>query len=79
MGQLYFVLYTNEDGDVRLEALDRKTLLNRLKENYWGEAPSIRVLEEGQIVDVREKNGLYIIAGEAIIPRPKKVVEEWDV
>jgi hypothetical protein len=75
---MYYVISTSEDGDVSLESMSRETLLERLKENYWGDYP-IHKLEPGIGVGLQDSAGIYIIAGESVVPQPKQVVTEWDI
>jgi hypothetical protein len=78
---LYYVISTSEDGDVGIEAMTRDDLLERLAEDYWGgpEHTPVRQLKPGQRVDLRESHGIYIIAGENILPQPLEVVKTWTV
>lgn len=74
---MYYVICTNEDGEVSMTVLDRDTLLAHLKESYWGKLP-VRKLGPGNY-DLDADAGVVIIAGESVVPRPKEIVTEWDI
>ena len=75
---MYYIICTNEDGEPSLVAMNKETLLKNLNDNYWGDCPIYNALAEDD-VDLTERTGLYIIAGELVKPKAKKVVEEWDL
>lgn len=71
----YFVIYSSEDGKVRVNRFSKEELENRLNKNYWGDDP--KFLSEKD--DLAYSVGLMIIKGDLIAPQPKKVVEQWGV
>lgn len=71
----YFAIYSSEDGDISVTRLSKEELEARLDEDYWG--GGLKFLTAGD--DIEANTGLMIIKGEQVIPKPKKVVEAWEV
>lgn len=71
----YFVINTSEDGDVSLSVLTKEELEGRLNEDYWGRPKFLDASDR----DLREEDGLIIIRGKSIQPKPRTTVKEWEV
>ena len=78
MADAYFVIH-NSDGETKVDTLTREELTKRLNEEYYGDAPQF--LEElDKRSDTNYWLGAYlIIKGEIIIPKPVKVIEEYEL
>jgi len=80
MKKEYFVI-SNSDGDTTIEHLTKVELIERLgndeESNYWG--------AEGFVEDLSTNdtnywgNSILVIKGEIVIPKPKTVVETYEV
>jgi len=81
MDDKYYVIKAGENG-TRIEMLDKKTLQERLKEQFWGE---IEILSEIPGVKSQETdpnywgNVLIIIKGKIVIPVPEQKITKWVV
>ncbi len=79
---MYFVITTNEDGEPRLSVMEKGKLLEKMNPDDDGysemRADEIHTGINGS-VDLTARAGTYIIKGELVIPRPKKVVEAFEI
>ena len=74
----YFII-RNSDGDTRVTYIDKKELLLRLNENYYGENPVF--------LDEMPKNNdtnywgesVLIIKGEIVSPKEEKIVTKYNI
>lgn len=78
MKDIYFVIL-NSEGDTTVEALEKEELEERLSEGgYYGNIGFI----EDMIVDTDTNywgGKMLIIKGEIAVPKPKKIVEAWEL
>jgi len=76
MADTYFIIH-NGDGDTNVDVLTREELTKRLNEEYYGDVGFLREITE------KDTNywgdALLIIKGEIIIPKPVKVIEEYEL
>jgi len=72
----YFIIRCSEDG-ATVEAVDRDTLLSRVASGYYGTQETFRSVPN------RDPNywgdGLLVIKGHVVQPKPVQVVTEFDV
>jgi len=71
----YFVIRSNDEGEVSVAQMDRNELETRLNEYYWGD--DVQFLNPAD--DLRYNSGLIIIKGEVVRPKARQVVQEWEV
>ncbi len=83
-----FFVITNSDGSTFVDKLTEEELLNRLKPeesdgkgkgwfSYYGMPGFVEKLKESETNSWGNK--ILIIKGEIIVPKPKKIVEEYEV
>ena len=72
----YFVLTISEDGDVYLYEKTQEEVLEEIKD---GEIDPEDIGTEVPNGDVMSTSGTYIFKGELVVPKPKKVVEEYEL
>ena len=73
----YIVMVASEDG-FSIDAVSKETLLLRLANDYWGEK-EIGEKIPGETDPNYWGDQLVIIKGDVVVPRPKKVVEEYEI
>ena len=78
----YYVVYGDEDGDASLcehtkEEIN-EDLVEAQEEGYEDKYYS-GIPEGKRYIDVSNMNGKIIIKGKIVCPKPKKVVEEWEI
>lgn len=80
MSDLYYIISTGPDG-AHLTVMTKAKLEKALAEDYWGsDVLSKRLLAGNQTdTDLMATSGLLIIKGQSVVPRPKQVVETWEV
>lgn len=71
---IYYTICRNEDG-ISVENITAEELLSRLNSDFYGE--KINFLDENS--DFSYEEGLMIIRGECVKPKPIKVVKEWEL
>lgn len=71
----YFVVQTNDDGDVSLSVHTKTDLLGRLAEGYWSHIKS-QIRDQS---DLSAEVGTFIIKGKLVSPQPKQVVQMWEI
>jgi len=76
MMDTYFVISVNEDGEVRIETLNKQNLLHDLNEGFY-ENPASEI-ENTEIQEWRE-HSCVIIKGKIVVPKPVQVVREYEV
>ena len=82
---MYFIINSNEDGEVFLEALEREELLKRITPDedgctdYGGAEIWTGSLAPGKSLDLQAREGLFIIKGELVAPRVKEVVKVMEI
>lgn len=77
----YFVISSDEDG-TRVEPMDEATLKQRLNEKWWGDDAKFFdhvPRSKGCFIEGDEGTLLIIIKGEVVVPKAKKVVEEYEI
>lgn len=73
----YFIITTNEDGDVYFEKLSKDQVLAVLKEEP---DPSFSPDEDfDRFVNLTDSPKRILIKGEIIVPEPVEVVKEWKI
>ena len=76
----YFVIWTSDDGESYLGKFTKEELEKLLNDKHWGniviEDPSD---QHYQYINLSEQSKMYIIKGQAIIPKPLKIVERMEV
>ncbi len=80
MNDLYYIISTNEDG-ASLTVMTKEQLSEALATHRWGkERMSVPLLDGNEkSVDLAAKSGFLIIKGRPVVPRPKVVIETWEV
>lgn len=80
MSDLYYIIDTGPDG-AHLTVMTKAKLEKALADGDWGDdVMSKRLLAGNQTdVDLTAIEGMLIIKGQSIVPRPKQVVETWEV
>ncbi len=82
---MYFLVTTDEDGDVSLETVNKEELLRRLTPDADGyaELPAKSVRFEPSTGDcghdLQAKSGTFIIKGELVTPKPVEVVTAFEI
>jgi len=72
-----YIIIHNLYGDTMVESMDKKTLIERIKENYWG---NVDYLSEMPEPDTNYwGDSVLIIKGEVVIPEPIEKVVEYDI
>jgi len=72
---MYFFIHCSEDGDISVTQYNKEELLEIIKE--YGDIKYFEKLEE-EDPQCWGRNAL-IIKGEIATPKPKKVVEEYEI
>lgn len=78
----YFII-SNSDGNTTVEQVDKNTLLERIQPEegeeccYYGRVGFLNEINEGD-TDYWGDN-ILIIKGEIVTPKPKKVIETFEV
>ncbi len=80
---MYFIISTSEDGEPSLRVIEKEELIKDLTPHSDGHAdlPIKEVyveLPQGY-TDLSARAGTYIIKGELVVPKPKKVVETFEI
>ena len=75
---MYFVI-TNNDGNTLIRRYTRAQLEKNLDERYWGDIPVFKSTLSELDTNYWEEGSILIIKGEIAVPKPKKVVEEWEL
>ena len=78
----YFVITTNEDGDVYFRQMEKDELVEGLSPDKDGvaEIPAKEVRTEVKgFTALRDGPGIYIIKGKLVAPKPKKVITAFEV
>lgn len=78
MSDIYTVISVGDGASI--ERLTRAKLTERLNEKWWGDKRILdyRAFDNGAI-DLMATEGLFIIKGDCIMPKPKKVIETWEL
>jgi len=76
--QRYFVIH-NGEGDTTVDIMDHDELLVRLKEKYYGPNNFIERLASVESNTNYWGGKLLIIKGKVVVPKPKKVVETYEL
>lgn len=74
---MYFII-SNNDGDTYIETATKEQITKRLEEKYYGEEPMFKSDIERSDTNYWGDN-ILIIKGEIVVPKPKKVVETFEV
>jgi len=80
-----YIVIRAGDG-VTLERMGESALLKRLNEGYWGRGAYASktwtvemIAKSGNRVDLEEHEGLFIVRGDFVEPKPKQTVTEWTI
>ncbi len=80
---MYFIISTCEDGEPRISVMEKEELVENLTPDEDGVADlpieDVHVTLPQRRTDLCAKAGTYIIKGELVIPKPKKVVKTFEV
>jgi hypothetical protein len=78
MKEMYFII-SNPDGDTTVEAIEKKELIARLEDNYYGSGR----LPFPELPDENDTNywgeGFLIIKGSVVYPKAKEVITKFDI
>ena len=77
MNEKYYLIH-NEDGDTTVEELSKEELLERLKEEYYGEVDVIKEMPKERDTDYWNED-ILIIKGNIVSPIEKKIIMELDI
>lgn len=72
----YFIIGRNEDEPF-MSSMDKDELIKRLSENYWGNVKFMTEYPHG--LCEFPPYSIFIMKGEIVVPKPKKVVETYEV
>ncbi len=72
----YFILNSSEDGISINGPLTKEQVLDRLDENYYGE---VNFLNDIPNDFIDSGSGMVIIKGQIVLPKPKQVVQSYEV
>ena len=73
----YFLIHCSEDGDVSVTPYEKDDLLRAIKNKDYGPIEFMENINYGDPQYWGNKS--LIIKGEIVIPKPKKVVEEYEI
>jgi hypothetical protein len=73
----YFVVFGHEDG-VSINSVDKEEFLEDLKKGEYGRDPEI-YSSFPPYVEMECFIGLIIIKGNVVVPKPKQVVQEYEI
>lgn len=77
--EFYYVIRTGCNG-ASMERMTKKQLLKSLADKDWGdEGTATHVFDQRGCVDLTAHTGLTIVKGTIVTPRPKQVVETYEV
>ena len=75
----YYLIRSNDDGEVYVDVMDRETLLERLKdEGYYGPI-EFMAREPGNDPSYWGERQVLLIKGKAVVPQSVSRVTEFDV
>ena len=78
MKEMYFII-SNSDGDTTVEAIEKKELIKRLEDNYYG-GGRFPYPELPQETDTNYwGNGFLIVKGSVVYPKAKEVITKYDI
>jgi hypothetical protein len=75
----YVVICPTEDGEVYIESMSKETLEARLTARYWGESSFFTAIPDGLDAQEWDAEGLLILKATVVVPKPKTVVEAFEV
>lgn len=80
---MYFIISTDEDGDTGIRVIEKEELIKELTPYSDGHADlpikDVHVELPQGYTDLSARAGIYIIKGELVIPKPKKVVKTFEI
>jgi len=80
---MYFVITTSEDGEPSMCVKERDEIVKELTPDKDGyaelRAEEIYTELPERYIDLCAQSGTYIIKGELVIPKAKKVVETFEI
>lgn len=74
----YFIIAQTEDGINISEPLSKEEVLRRVEEKYYGNIPILNrmpLMIDSSLYD----NGLIIIKGDIVMPKPVQTVTKYDI
>jgi hypothetical protein len=84
MSDKYFVIYSSEDGDVSIEAMDKQQLMESISPDATGYSEmrpdEIKNSIDRDRVNLQEDGvGYYIIKGSLVTPKPVTTVTKYEI
>lgn len=76
---MFFLIHSNEDGDVRVDQMTRDELVARLNDNYWGDITFAASLDDLGSDPMYWGNKAVLIDGATVVPQPEQVITSWTV
>lgn len=73
----YLIIYCSQDGEHSIERISKEQLERRLNDKHYGDAPILEMNESR--VDFNTQYGVFIIKGEIVLPKPLKVIQQWEI
>ena len=73
---MYFVIH-NSDGETTVEKMSKEKLLERINDEHYGKVEFIDGI--GNNDTNYWGDDILIIRGEIVVPKPKKIVETYDI
>lgn len=74
---MFILILSNEDGETRIEQLERDVLLKRLNEGYWGDLEFVTDLEDVSNDPAYWGRRALLVEGQLVAPRPEQTVTSW--
>lgn len=76
----YFVIHSDEDGEVTISNFTEEELLKELEENTWETKGFITTISDTyQDLQNLDSDKLLIIKGEIVKPKPKNIVKSYEL
>lgn len=72
MNKKYIVLHADEDGDMNISYMTAK----EIKKDFLNEESLCTIFDN--LPNLGYNAGVLIIDGKIVVPKPKKIVKDWD-
>ena len=75
---MYYIIHCSEDGEISVSEFTEEKLLVELNDDYWGTNGFIEKIDSDNPQEW-DADKLLIIKGEIIKPKPKKIVDTYEL
>ena len=73
----YFII-SNSDGDTTVDVVDKETLLERIKEEYYGDREVFTEMPSDNDTNYWGE-GILVIKGKVVSPKPVQVITDFEI